>query len=394
MIALLAASLLLAAADPPEPPIELAPLAQPAHKPAKKKKKKVAPAPEPELTLPPLPAPPPQAVQSPAARSPAGALGGSQLPPSPLLTKSSNETGLIVLMDTANLPLEQGLADAVRNIIAISPGNQHPQLLPTPAKACDLACMTELAAWKKLDRIVTIFHTDDSIGISVFDTAAGREVSQESRATSGELQFNLVTAEILACEYLVPAGCSGEVPLIAGKGIVFEVDGKPLPAATKTLPVGVHNVMAISGMSASRPKRIFVVRERNAPVYAVLGSSGPYLSDTPPEAPLRPAAATVPQAALGTAPAPAQKSSVLRPVGYGLIGAAVIAGGVGTYLGVKSKSDLSSAESGFKANGGAYSASDLNNLNSGNSAAHGANGLFIAAGVLAAAGAALVLVFE
>ncbi|HEX4383623.1 MAG TPA: hypothetical protein VH083_11755, partial [Myxococcales bacterium] len=387
MIALLAASLLLAAGDPPEPPIELAPLSQPAPKPAKKKKKKVAPAPEPELALPPLPAPP-QAVQSPEVRSPAGALGGSQLPPSPLLTKPSNETGLIVLMDTPDLALEQSLADAVRNIIAISPGNQHPQLLPTPAKACDAACMIELATWKKLDRIVTIFHRDDSVGISVFDTAAGREVSQESRATSGELQFNLVTAELLACEYLVPAGCTGEVPIFLGKGVQLEMDGKPLPPGTKVLPVGVHYLVAISGMAGSRRQRVFIVRERNAPVYAILGSNGPYLSDTPPPAPARPAAvaATVPQAALGTGPAaPVEKSRVLRPVGYGLLGAAVIAGGIGTYLGVKSKSDLNSAESGFKANGGAYSKSDLNNLNSGNSAAHGANGLFIAAGVLAVA---------
>jgi hypothetical protein len=382
MIALLAAALLLAAGDPPEPPIELAPLAQPPPaKPAKKKKKKPAAAPEPELALPPLL--PPSAPPAPP------------IAPSPLLTKPANEVGLIISMDTSDLPLEQGLADAVRNIISIAPGQQHPLLLPPPGKSCDIACLAQLAAAKKLDRIVTVFHQDDSVGISVFDTVPGREVSQESRATSAELQFNLATAELLACFYLVPGGCTGEVSIATAKGIQLSLDGDPLPQVEKqSLPVGVHYLIARAGDVSSLRMKVYILRERNTPLYATLGPSGPAVSATPPAAAPRPIAAP-PAAVAAAAPvAPPQQHGILRPVGYGLLGAAVIAGGVGTYLGVKSKSDLNSAEAGFKQNGGAYSAADLSNLNSGNSAAHGANGLFVAAGILAVAGAALVLVFE
>ena len=356
--------------------------ARPAAKPAKKKKKKPAePAPEPELTLPPLVAPPPAVPMA------------TQDAPSPLLTKATNQVGLIIRMDTADPALEQSLADAVRNIIAIAPGQQHARLLPPPGKACDNACLAGLAAAQKLDRIVTIFHEDDSIGISVFDTEPGREVSQESRATSAELQFNLATAELLACLYLVPSGCAGEISIAAPEGIQLELDGKALPpVAQQSLPVGVHYLIATSGGAASRRLKLFIVRERNAPLYATLGPAGPTISGTPPASASR---VTAPPAAVASAPLPQpQGHSVLRPAGYGLLGAAVIAGGIGTWLGVKSKSDLNSAEAGFKQNGGAYGAADLNNLNSGNSAAHGANGLFIAAGVLAVAGAALVLVFE
>ena len=360
--------------------------AKPAAKPAKKKKKKpAAAAPEPELTLPPLVAPPPPAAPMAAQNIPA-----------PRLSKPSNEVGLLVSMDTADLALEQSLADAVRNIIGIAPGQQHPQLLPPQGKVCDTACLAALAAAKKLDRIVTVFHQDDSVGISIFDTEPGREVSQESRATSAELQFNLATAELLACFYLVPDGCFGEVSIITDKGVTLELDGKALPPVQhQMLPVGVHYLIATSGSAASRRVKMFIVREHNPTLYANLGPAGPYISDTPPAAAPAPSRIAAPPEAVAAAPAaPQQQHSVLRPVGYGLLGAAVIAGGVGTYLGVKSKSDLNSAEAGFAKNGGAYGAADLNNLNSGNSAAHGANGLFIAAGVLAVAGAALVLVFE
>ena len=66
---------------------------------------------------------------------------------------------------------------------------------------------------------------------------------------------------------------------------------------------------------------------------------------------------------------------------------------IGVYFGAKSRSDLNSAESAYRANGNAYQPADLDKLQSGNSAGHTANALFIASGVLAAAGAALAFAF-
>src|SRR5207253_3243968 len=71
------------------------------------------------------------------------------------------------------------------------------------------------------------------------------------------------------------------------------------------------------------------------------------------------------------------------------IGAAV----AGAYFGAKSRSDLNDAESAYRANGNAYTPAGLDKLRSGNSAGHTANALFIASGILVAAGVALTFAF-
>src|SRR5450432_2751362 len=106
MIALLAAALLLAAGDPPEPQLDLTPLvpAKPAAKPAKKKKKKAVRArpsvdaelPRQPLVSPPLPAGPqsgvPPAIAAPTAPP---TEPPSEVPPAPPLIKAVNEVGVL-----------------------------------------------------------------------------------------------------------------------------------------------------------------------------------------------------------------------------------------------------------------------------------------------------------
>jgi hypothetical protein len=406
MIALLAAALLLAAGDPPEPQLDLTPLvpAKPAAKPVKKKKKKpvrARPNVDAELPLPPLVSPPlpgaPQPVLPPAIATPAAPPPEppSQVPPAPPLIKPVNEVGVLVQMDTQDAALEKQLGDSVRAIVLIGPRMHGARLLKSSGGGlCEPACLARLAAAEKLDRIVTVTHADDTIAISVFDSAANREVSQESRATDADPRFNLSTAEMLACSYLVPEGCTGEVIVNAPPGVTFQLDASPRPPGAKQqLPVGVHYFFANTATGSSRAQRISVLRESNPQLYVAVFQNAPSISLTPPPASAAPAV-PVPPAALAAGPIPAPAPShTLRPVGYALLGAAVVAGGIGTYLGVKSRSDLNSAEAGFNQNGGAYSAVDLSNLNSGNSAAHGANGLFIAAGALAIVGAAIALAF-
>jgi predicted neuraminidase len=74
-------------------------------------------------------------------------------------------------------------------------------------------------------------------------------------------------------------------------------------------------------------------------------------------------------------------------------GTAVAVAAVGTYFGLKSKSEIDSAESAYRNNGNAWTSSDLDTLNSGNSKAKTANVLFIASGILLAASAGLILAF-
>jgi hypothetical protein len=105
----------------------------------------------------------------------------------------------------------------------------------------------------------------------------------------------------------------------------------------------------------------------------------------------RPTAKPVPQAAV--AAEPAARRNWTRPVGYAALGAGGVALGVGAVLGAISRSDINKAESAFRANGGAFRPGDADRLASGNSKARSANALFIASGVLLAAGAIFTLAF-
>ena len=67
--------------------------------------------------------------------------------------------------------------------------------------------------------------------------------------------------------------------------------------------------------------------------------------------------------------------------------------GLATYEGIHSKSLVNDANRSYDANQGAYRPGDLANINSAKSASNMANVLFIAGGVLAAAGLTMVFAF-
>ncbi|HUJ25659.1 MAG TPA: hypothetical protein VLW85_06560 [Myxococcales bacterium] len=82
-----------------------------------------------------------------------------------------------------------------------------------------------------------------------------------------------------------------------------------------------------------------------------------------------------------------------KPVGYTVAGVGLVAIGVGIFEGSHGKSLLNQASSSYTANGGAYSQADLANVDSGRSAVHAGNALFIVGGVLLAAGLVTAFVF-
>jgi hypothetical protein len=149
------------------------------------------------------------------------------------------------------------------------------------------------------------------------------------------------------------------------------------------VPVGVHTLRIKEGDTLTS-RTLPVLHERTNAL--ALGAP-----PAPPAPVATPAAAPV--AAIAPAPAPAPRRTWTRTAGYVTAGVAVAAAATGLYFGAKSRSDLNAAESAYRNNGGVYQPSDLNTLQSGNSAAHTANALFIASGVLLAAGAVLTFAF-
>lgn len=413
----IALSLAASAQQEPAPAPELAPLVPPKapwlkkNQQKKSRKKKAPPAAAqkeqavPPLALP-LPAPErPTPVPATPAAPPAQATSPapSQLPlpplvpltPAPPLIKVASDLG--VALDTAGLDpaAASRMAEGLRGVAKLSPATRNAPLLEKPAAGCaDEACWAALGASQKVDQLLVATYADGALGVKLVDVAAKKSVNGAAQPDV-KPEAATAVAESLACRLLVPAGCTGELKIDAEGPLLLELDGKPLP--TGPVAVGVHTLAArAAGSSAERA--VAVAREPGPTIYARVVDGAPKLLDAAPPpavAAVAPKPPPAPSAAVAPAPAPAPspQRAWTKPAGYAALGLGAVAAGVGAYFGAKSKSQLDQAESGFHANNGAYTASDASLLDSGNSKARNANALFIASGVLLAAGAVITFAF-
>jgi hypothetical protein len=326
----------------------------------------------------------------------------SALPPLVPLTTSRplNAVGVLVL---GTLPDESAVrvGDGIRAAAKLAPGVKEVSSLEAPHPCADKACWVTAGVARSVDHVVVATYTARKLKIRLVDVKARKVVHAVSRPdVSRDPAEATAWAEALACKLLVPSGCTGEVVVQGGKEIELQLDGAPLaPGEKRRVPVGMHVLRVKEGTRESvRPLPVLV---EGAP--AVTIAAPEVASATPPPAPVVPIAPLVPPAAPpsaappaaveATPPAPAPSGKWTRTAGYASVGAAVVAAGVGAYFGAKSRSDLNDAEAAYRANGNAYTPASLDKLRSGNSAGHTANALFIASGVLVAAGAALAFAF-
>ena len=370
------------------------------------------PTPEdPSLPAAPLvPAPPPTSapLATPAApRAPPPAAAPAV--PEPPLLKLVAQFGVSFLrsglVDEATAAeIESGL----RGIASLSPISQKPLVLQPGAVPCaaeDDGCFVGLGARQGLDEVMvaTVARVDNALLLRVrrIDVAAKKSTAEARLpGLSGERTELKAAAEALLCKLIVPAGCIGEL-LVATGGAELAVDGKLLPrgegnperAERVKLPVGLHALRAKLGKTAGPERMVAVLREeQTGPPWSIKIDAGglPVLV-----APGERAPAAAPGAAVSTAAPrdPGEPTHWTRLAGYGAAGAGALALAIGGVQGARSSSKLSDSEAAYKKNGGAYTRGDLANLQSANSAASSANLLFVVGGVLAVAGAALVLAF-
>jgi hypothetical protein len=357
-------ALALPALGQTEPQIE--PLVPPDSAPAKtKKKSKKAP------TKPP---------SSGATR----ADGQLSLPPLAPLTEPRPLKSVGVLVH-GTLPADAAarVREGLRAAASLAPGVKETLALEAPQPCADEACWVTAGIARNVDHVAVASWVAGTLRVRLVDVGARRVAQDAQRAgVSSDPVEAAAWTEALACKVMVPAGCSGQLMVEADFGISLELDGEPLrPGEKRLVPVGVHALRIKEG--TSELLRELPVLLEGTPAVSIASSRRP----APP-----PTAAPV--AAVAASPsAPPAKRSWTRTAGYAAAGAAVLAAGAGVYFGAKSKSDLDKADSGYRANGGAYQPADLQALQSGNSAAHTANALYIVSGVLLVAGAALTFAF-
>ena len=343
--------------------LQIEPLVPPRSAPTKTKKKSKAPK----------KAPPSDGSQ---------AEGQLSLPPLAPLTAPRPLKSVGVLVN-GTLPVDTAarVREGLRAAAVLAPGVKETVVLEAPAPCANEACWVTAGLARNVDHVVVASWDAGTLRVKLVDVGS-RTVLQDAQQTSVSPQPLEAAAwtEALACKVMVPAGCSGQVLAEADFGITLELDGEPLrPGEKRLVPVGLHALRIKEGTSESL--RELPVLLEGTPAVSIASSRRP-----PPAA--APAAAVV----ASSSPLPAKRTWT-KTAGYAAAGAAVLAAGAGAYFGLKSKSDLDQAESGYRANGGAYQSADLQALQSGNSKAHAANALFIASGVLLVAGAALTFAF-
>jgi hypothetical protein len=282
------------------------------------------------------------------------------------------------------------VSDGLRAVLELAPSVKSTVTLQAPQPCANEACWVVAGAAGNVERVLVATHSGRTLRLKVLDVATRKQMAQGQReAVAPEAAEATAWAESVACKMLVPAGCFGEARVEAPAEVELELDGRRLQAGEKRiLPVGVHALKVNEGGTSST-RSVPVLIEGTPPV-----SIAPALALAPLAPTPSPAAApeAAPVAAVTSTAPPAPRRTWTRTAGYVTAGAAVAAAAVGLYFGAKSRSDLDQAESSYRANG-AYQPSDLDALHSGNSSARTANALFIASGVLLAAGAALTFAF-
>ncbi len=325
-----------------------------------------------------------KAKKPPAEEAQKPAEPGLSLPPLEPLTLPP-PAGTVGVLVQGSLPegtasrVGQGLEAVARR----APGVKDAFTLQAPQPCADEACWVTAGIAREANRVVVAGWNDGALRLRLVDVKLRKQVSEAQHAGVAAEPLQVAAwAEALACKLLVVSSCTGVAVVEAPSDVALEIDGRPLRSGEKkALPVGVHTlrVRDASGES-SRPLAVLI---EGAPPLQVAPRP-------PPVAALSPAAA--PEAAVTAVPPPSQRRWT-KTAGYAAAGAAVLAVGIGAYFGVKSKSEIDSAESAYRANGNAWTSADLDALHSGNSKAQAANVLFIASGVLLAAGAALTFAF-
>jgi hypothetical protein len=381
--------------QPSEPSLELVPLVPPeapwmkkppAKEQAKKRKKATPPT-----------------AQPPAAATAAPKPAEVPIPPLapvedvPPLLKLTNDLGVLFQNDGLEPAVAARVQDGLLGVARAAPltksavGVQNP---PTPC--ADDACLAALARSQKVDQLLFASYARQgaTVRAALIDALSKKRIATAEQAGVASDQA-VAWAEALGCKLLIPAGCTGEVSVDALDGVQVELDGAPLARGEKRkVAVGVH--LTTARLAGKTAQRALPVTREGAPALVAQQVDGEPRILLKGETP-RPAAPPV--AVVTSSPAPGPSGARwTKPAGIAALALGAAAAATGVYFGAKSRSDLNQAEAGYRSaqgtqSQGAYRPSDLAALQSGNTAAHRANALFVAAGALAAAGLLLTVAF-
>jgi len=302
--------------------------------------------------------------------------------------------------DAKSSKYQESLQQVFYDVAKASPVLKNPLFLKRPP-ACgyrDTACIAGIGGFSHCENVLVGSSTpvDNGFLLSVrlIDVAKQKATARVDEVVVADKQEQIAAwAEGHACRAL-KVDCKGTVVLdLDLPDMVAVVDRRPVPRRPSvtggpekiTLPAGLHTVRVSIGRRSSL-ERPLVIR-RNGPPARI---SARQLSDC-----------AIPVTVGGelkneVAQSPSVEcrgANVPKILGLTLAGAGVIAGGIGAFEGIQSKSGSSDVNSHVKSNGGVAVPNDLTKMESARTQAKTANILFIAGAVLIAGGAVLYFVF-
>jgi hypothetical protein len=257
-----------------------------------------------------------------------------------------------------------------------------------------------MAAAHRIDRLLVASVENGELCVRLIDAAQKRQVSEARAEPVGSDAASIAaSAEALACGLIAAAGCTGEAAIDADSGVQVALDFQPFKGAQR-VAAGVHLLTARAGDLFV--ERTLPVSREGAPRFAARVVRGQLLiappselqlaaAEPPPVEPPAAAQSAAPIDAVSAVTIPAATSGKRWTHSAGIAAFAVgsVLGLTGVIAGIKSRSNIESAEAAYRQAGGAFRPADLDTLNSGNSLATGANVLFVASGALLVSGAIL-----
>jgi hypothetical protein len=273
--------------------------------------------------------------------------------------------------------------------------------VPAPSRPCEIAddnCFALMGGLQQLDQVLVGQTLKGQNGVAVkvrlIDVQKSKAIGEKAQIVQSQDKDEIkVWAEALACDLINGAACKGQAIIDADlPEMRVVIDNLTYPRSGKnpetfTLPLGVHSVRVMVGERASSERKLLV--SRAAPAKPALIARqierGSIFLGRPQDAQPAPAASV--------ATAQVQKGKWTRPVGLAIAAAGLVAGGIGLYEGVHSKSLRDDANARYAQNNGVYLQSDVGTISSAKSAATTANILYAVSAVALAAGLVVAFAF-
>jgi hypothetical protein len=307
---------------------------------------------------------------------------------------------------TADDPAMQSIEDTFMDVAQASKRYRNVVKLAKPPKLCELEddnCFALLGGFQQLDQVlvgeILKLQNGAAVKVRLIDVQKGKAIGQKALTAQTDDKSEIKSwAEALACDLINNTTCKGQAMIdVDLPDMRVIIDNMQYPRTGKNpetfaVPLGVHNVRVAIDQRTSVERKLLVSREPpSKPVlYARQLPGGGIILMRSLDLQMNASGKRDLAASVNTADL--KETKWTKPVGYAVAGLGIVAGAIGVYEGLHSKSLTNDANARYTSQNG-YLQRDLSQIDSAKSAAGTANILFVVGAVLLASGLTMSFAF-